>query len=109
MLRPSDRCPFGVFALADASAVRPCSRPSPYLDTESGFSSTRTEGRELPPTTTCPTPVTCASFCAITVDAASYIAAFLYVSDVSASMKIGESAGFTLRYVGLPGRFAGRY
>ncbi len=43
------------------------------------------------------------------VDAASYIWPLSSAFDVSASMKIGVSAGFTLRYVGLPGRFAGRF
>jgi len=80
----------------------------PYLFSVVGFNSIRTPGSELPPTTTWPTPLICASFCAMMVDAASYIWPRVSVEDVRASMKIGESAGFTLRYVGLLGRFVGR-
>src|SRR3984957_634580 len=69
----------------------------------------RTLGSELPPTVTCPTPVICDSFCARIVDAASYICPRVKDGDVSASMKIGESAGFTLRYDGLFGKFVGKY
>lgn len=50
-----------------------------------------------------PTPSTCESFCASTVDAASYICPRVSALDVSARIMIGASAGFTLRYVGLPG------
>ena len=39
----------------------------------SGFSSMRTPGSALPPTITWPTPLTCDSFCAMMVEAASYI------------------------------------
>ena len=73
-----------------------------------GFSSMRTAGSELPPTVTCPTPLTCDSFCAMIVEAASYIWPLVRTGEVSASMKIGESAGFTFRYDGLFGRLAGR-
>ena len=69
----------------------------PYLFITAGFNSTRTVGSELPPTTTCPTPVTWASFCAMIVEAASYIWPFVSTGEVRASMKIGESAGFTFR------------
>jgi len=57
----------------------------------------RTPGSALPPTPTWPTPVTWASFCAMMVEAASYIAPLLSTLEVRAIMKIGESAGFTLR------------
>ena len=87
----------GVLALAVASAVRTCSRPMPYLFTASGFSSTRTDGSALPPTITCPTPLICDSFCAMMVEAASYICALSSTLEVSATIKMGESAGFTLR------------
>jgi hypothetical protein len=59
--------------------------------------STRTAGSELPPTVTWPTPCTCESFCASTVEAASYIWPCVLVSEVSARIMIGASAGFTLR------------
>ena len=45
----------------------------------------------------------------MTVDAMSYSLSGPYTSLVSPRIMIGASAGFTLRYVGLPGRFAGRY
>ena len=61
------------------------------------LSSTRTVGSELPPTVTCPTPLICASFCAMMDEAASYIWAFVRMGDVSASNMMGESAGFTFR------------
>ena len=102
------KCPLGVLALALLSTVRTCSRPMPYLFRAGGFSSMRTLGSELPPTITWPTPLTCASFCAMIVEAASYIWPLVRTGEVSASMKIGESAGFTFRYEGLLGRLAGR-
>ena len=73
------------------------SRPMPYLFTVGGFSSMRTPGSALPPTITWPTPLICDSFCAMMVDAASYIWPLSSMSEVSAIMKIGESAGLTLR------------
>ena len=78
-------------------AARTSSTPMPYLLSAVGLSSTRTAGSELPPTVTCPTPSTCDSFCARIVDAASYIWPCVIVSDVSARIMIGASAGFTLR------------
>src|ERR1035441_8029394 len=109
MRKPSEKCPLGVLALAPLKAVRICSRPMPYLFTAVGFNSMRTAGSELPPTETCPTPVTWASFCAMMVEAASHIWPRVRVAEVRASMKMGESAGFTLRYEGLLGRLDGRY
>src|SRR6202035_544286 len=107
MRRPSEKCPLGVLALAPLNTVRTCSKPMPYLFRAVGINSTRTLGSELPPTITCPTPLTCASFCAMIVEAASYIWPLVRIGDVRASMKIGESAGFTFRYEGLLGRFDG--
>jgi hypothetical protein len=49
-----------------------------------GFSSTRTLGRELPNVKTWPTPLICESFCAMIVDAASYICPLSSTDDVSA-------------------------
>ena len=69
----------------------------PYLLSACGLSSTRTAGSELPPTLTWPTPAICDSFCAMIVDAASYICPCVIVSDVSVRIMIGASAGFTLR------------
>jgi hypothetical protein len=62
-----------------------------------GLSSTRTAGSAEPATVTCPMPLTCDSFCARMVDAASYICARVSVSEVSATIMIGASAGLTLR------------
>src|SRR6266536_1202244 len=105
---PSEKCPLGILALAELRTLRTCSSPTPYLLSAVGFSSIRTAGKELPPTITWPTPPTCASFCAMIEEAASYICPLVRIGDVKASMKIGESAGFTLRYEGLLGRLAGR-
>src|ERR1700692_2018316 len=105
---PSEKCPLGTLAFAAPSTLRTCSRPMPYLFRAVGFSSIRTLGSEAPPTVTCPTPLTCASFCAMIVEAASYIWPLVRTGDVRASMKIGESAGFTFRYEGLLGRLDGR-
>jgi hypothetical protein len=79
----------------------------PYLLSAVGLTSTRTAGNELPPTVTWPTPDSCDSFCAMIVDATSYICPCVIVSDVSARIMIGASAGLTLRYVGLLGRPVG--
>src|ERR1035438_8740604 len=104
MRRPSDRCPLGVCALAAPKTLRTCSRPMPYLFSAVGFSSTRTLGSEPPPTDTCPTPLTWDSFCAMIVEAASYICPRVRTLEVRASNRMGESAGFTFRYEGLLGR-----
>src|SRR5580692_8739719 len=104
---PSEKCPLGTLAFAAPSTLRTCSMPMPYLLSAGGSSSIRTLGSELPPTVTCPTPLTCASFCAMIVEAASYIWPLVRIGEVRASMKIGESAGFTFRYEGLLGRFVG--
>src|ERR1039457_3628008 len=85
MRRSSEKCPLGVLAFAPLNAVRTCSRPMPYLFSAVGFSSTRTAGREPPPTVTCPTPVNWASFCAMIVDAASYIWPLVRTAEVRAS------------------------
>src|SRR6266850_2782809 len=108
MRGPREKYPLGVLAFALASTLRTCSNPMPYLFSDGGFSSIRTPGNALPPTVTWPTPLTCDNFCAMIVEAASYIWPLVRMSDVSASMKMGESAGFTLRYLGLFGRLVGR-
>ncbi len=87
----------GRLALAAAIAARTSSSPTPYLLSACGFSSTRTAGSELPPTLTWPTPSICESFCAMMVDAASYIWPCVIVSEVSVRIMIGASAGLTLR------------
>ncbi len=61
-----------------------------------GLISTRTAGSELPPTVTWPMPLIWESVWAMTLEAASYIWPRLSVSEVSARIMIGASAGFTL-------------
>ena len=94
---PFASSPLGRFALAAASAERTSPRPMPYLFKTVGSSSTRTPGSELPPTITWPIPSTCASFCCRMEEAASYIRLVSRVSEVSARMRIGASAGLTFR------------
>ncbi len=48
--------PFGLSALAEASAARTSSKPMPYLNSGSGFISTRTAGRDEPPGSVRPMP-----------------------------------------------------
>src|SRR5260370_34085572 len=69
----------------------------------------RTAGFALPPVNTCPTPGTCAIFCARILSEASYNCGTLSVSEVSPRIRIGDSDGLILRYVGLYGRFDGNW
>ncbi len=62
-----------------------------------GFTCTRTAGRELPQTSTCPTPSICESFCASTESAKSYICGRPTRSELSANIRIGASAGFAFQ------------
>ena len=87
----------GRFTLAALIAARTSVNAMPYLLTVSGFISTRTAGSAPPPTVTCPMPATCDSFCAMMVDAASYICPCVYVLEVRPRIMIGASAGFTFR------------
>ncbi len=89
--------PFGLLALADASAARTSSRPMPYLYKTCGLSSTRTAGNVEPPMMTLPMPESWDSRCARMLLAASYIWPRVIVFDVSARIRIGASAGLTLR------------
>jgi len=73
------------------------SKPSPCAFSCSGFASMRTAGGAEPPTNTWPTPSTCDSRCASTESAMSYTRGVSSVSEVSARIMIGASAGFTLR------------
>ena len=78
-------------------APRTCSSETPLAASRTGSSDTRTAGSAPPLTVACPTPSTCESFCASTVEAASYICPRVSALDVSAKIMMGESAGFTLR------------
>ncbi len=89
--------PFGRLALAEVSAARTSSRLSPRSLSAVGSTSTRTAGSAPPPTLTCPTPLTCESFCCRIDDPMSYIRALSTMSEVSDRSRIGASAGLTLR------------
>lgn len=89
--------PVGEFAVALASDVRTSSRLMPSPARWAGSTRTRTAGCTPPPTPTCPTPGTCAIFCASTVFAASNTSGSVNDFERSARMRIGESEGFTLR------------
>ena len=95
--RESENSPFGRFAFMAARAVCTSSRFRSRLFKSVGLTSTRTAGSELPPTNTWPTPWTCASFWARMDEATSYILPFVARSDVRSRIRIGASAGFTLR------------
>ena len=58
---------------------------------------TRTAGCWPPPTNTCPTPSICEIFCASTLLAASKTWASGSDLEVSDRIRMGESAGLTLR------------
>ncbi len=62
-----------------------------------GLASMRTAGLALPPMFTWPTPLTCAIFCARIESAASYSCGTVMVSEVSARIRMGASAGLILR------------
>src|ERR1051326_6319620 len=81
--------------------------PTFILLSRSGFISTRTAGRELPPTKTWPMPSIWAIFCARMESPTSYICGCVMTSEVMAGIMIGASAGLTLRQFGFDGRFAG--
>ena len=68
---------------------------------------TRTAGCWPPPTKTCPTPLICEIFCARMLLPASNTCASGRVSERRSRIRIGESAGFTLRKLGRVGRFDG--
>ncbi|MNP54116.1 hypothetical protein D3C76_1486480 [compost metagenome] len=53
-------------------ALRTSSSETPWLNSACGLSPTRTAGRELPPTSTSPTPSIWAMVCASWVEAKSY-------------------------------------
>ena len=89
--------PLGELAVARASAVRTSSSERLTPARASGSTETRTAGCCAPPTKTCPTPETCEIFCARMVFATSNIWLRGSVLEVSATIMIGVSDGFTLR------------
>ena len=88
--------PLAPFTLADATALRTSSIARPYAATRAGSTRTRTAGRSPPCTVTLPTPSIWLSFGCSSVSAASLIRSMGMLSEVSASDRIGASAGFTL-------------
>jgi hypothetical protein len=96
-LSPVTSRPVGRRTFVAASVCRTSSSPTLCRLSACGFSSTRTAGSELPPTNTWPTPSTRDSRCCMMLDAASYICPVSMLSEVSAMMTMGASAGFTLR------------
>ena len=102
------RLPLARLILALARVARTSSRLSPWLLRMAGFTSTRTAGRAPPHTKICPTPGTWDSFWPMTDEAMSYIFSRGTILEVMERMRIGASAGFTLRYEGLFGRLEGR-
>ncbi len=99
--------PLGRLAFAAPRAVRTASRPTFIWLSSSGFASTRTAGRELPPTVTWPMPSICEIFWASTESPTSYICGWVMTSEVMARIMIGASAGLTFRQFGFVGRLAG--
>src|SRR6185312_10220672 len=81
-------------------AVATSSIPMPRLASDVGSSWTRTAYFCAPYTTTCAIPGVIEICCAITVSPYSSSCDSGIVLDVSARYRIGESAGFTLRYDG---------
>ncbi len=74
-------------------ALRTSSRATPYWSSRRGSSCTRTAGSELPPISILPTPCTCDSFWAITVEARSYSWLLSSCGEVSDSTMIGACDG----------------
>ena len=90
------KLPFGVLTLALPRVVRRSSTFSPKAAMARGLISTRTAGTWPPLMLTRPTPGCCEIFCASLVSPASSTWVSGNVSEVSARVRIGASAGLTL-------------
>ena len=90
------KAPLAWLTLAGAIAVRTSSRVSPSEDSAVGFTCTRTAGFCPPLMLTRPTPGSCEIFWARRVSAKSSTLESGSVSEVSASVRIGASAGLIL-------------
>ena len=100
MLRVCDspeNAPLGELAVAVERAERTSSIERPTPASADGSTETRTAGCCPPPTVTCPTPETCEIFWARMVFAVSNTWPIGSVVEVSATIRIGASAGFALR------------
>ncbi len=90
------KLPFGVLTLALPRLVRRSSIFNPYAAMARGLICTRTAGTWPPLMLTSPTPGCCEIFCASLVCPMSSTWVSGSVSEVSARVRIGASAGFTL-------------
>ena len=91
--RGPSRLPLGWLTLAAAIASRTSSSVRPVPASATGSTWTRTAGFWPPPIVTRPTPATWEIFCASTESAKSSTSASGRVSDVTARVRIGWSAG----------------
>jgi len=90
------KLPLAWFELAAAMAARNWSKPMPYAASAAGLTRMRTAGRWPPARLTRPTPVTCAIFGAIAVSTISCRRVSGRVSERTARVRMGASAGMTL-------------
>jgi len=99
--------PFAELTLALLMAVRMVSLVSPREAIAWAFSFTRTAGRWPPARLTMPTPLICASFCAMRVSTRSCSWGSGRLGEGPARGSTGVSAGLTLLYTGGAGRSLG--
>ncbi|OIQ66892.1 hypothetical protein GALL_515350 [mine drainage metagenome] len=90
------KLPLAWLTLALVIEVRKSSSDMPYAASDMGLARTRTAGRWPPLMLTRPTPETWEIFCASRVSAKSSTLISGRVREVSASVMMGASAGFTL-------------
>ena len=91
------KLPLGRLALAEAIAVCRSASVRPAPASAAASACTRIAGRCPPARLTSPTPCTCASFWAMRVSTRSCTRGSGRVSELTASVRIGVSAGLTLR------------
>ncbi len=102
------KLPLGRLTLAAAIAVRMWSMPRLFAASAAGFTWMRTAGRWPPARLTKPTPGSCARRCAMRVSTRSCTCGSASACEVTARVRMGVSAGLTLRYTGGTGRSPGR-
>ncbi|MCY1403546.1 hypothetical protein D9M71_187300 [compost metagenome] len=101
------KLPFGPLRLLAFTVLRTSSRLSPAAASAAGLARIRTAGRWPPLMLTRPTPEICEIFCARRVSTRSWICGSGMLSDITARVRIGASAGFTLLNTGWFGRSLG--
>ena len=89
--------PFGALVVALPSTPRTSSSVSPRVCSLAGSTWTRIAGFCSPPMITCATPVICEICCAIDIVGVVVDLVIGSVSECAARIRIGKSAGFTLR------------